>query len=115
MYDLILLFLLLVAVAVAAAAMSDSPVEWAREEWRRIRADTWAPSEPAENTAGSVADPRVARMDLRMRALGKRMRREGRTLHSPQKRYVPVLTKPAPAERPPKADRVVTPLRFLKR
>lgn len=58
-----------------------------------------------ESDAGSVADPRVARMDLKQRAYGKRLRREGRTLLA-GKEYIPTLTIPAPAK-PPRADKVV--------
>jgi hypothetical protein len=64
-----------------------------------------------ESTAGSVADPRVARMDLRQRSYGKRLRREGKTLLS-GKAYVPVLTIALPVK-PPKADKV-TPIRRVK-
>lgn len=65
-----------------------------------------------ESRAGSVADPMVARMDLRQRAYGKRLRREGRTLLA-GKEYIPTMTKPQPAK-PPKADRVVSILRVKK-
>lgn len=93
--------LLVLAVAVFVAASTGDPIAWAREEWRRIRARTWAPGEFPSST-----DTRIARMALKQRALAKRMRREGRHLLA-GKPYVPVLTKPAEPERAPRADKVV--------
>jgi len=78
---------------------------WLRNEWRLIRLDTWAEEPRSTSPAGSVADPRVARMDLRQRAYGKRLRREGRSLLS-GKEYTPALTKEQPAP-PPKSGKVV--------
>lgn len=63
-------------------------------------------SEPRrkDSNAGSVADPKVARMDLKQRAYGKRLRREGRSLLS-GKAYKPALTTQQPAK-PARTDNV---------
>lgn len=99
---LALLFIWLVVLLVVLLSAGDI-VGWAREEWRRLRAETWAP----DNAPCTVQDPRVALMTLKQRALGKRMRRDGRSLLA-SKPYVPVLTKPAASEAtPPKSDKVV--------
>ena len=102
MSDYHALILIWLVLAIVLALCAGNLTAWAREEWRRLRAESWAPD---EFQPCSVSDPRVARMDLKRRALGKRMRRQGRTLLG-GKGYVPVLTKPAEAP-PPKANKVV--------
>lgn len=62
------------------------------------------PRKRRESDAGSVADPKVARMDLKQRAYGKRLRREGRTLLA-GKHYTPAVGKPTPAK-PTRTDNV---------
>lgn len=58
---------------------------------------------------GTVEDPDVANMVVRQRAMGKRMRRQGRSLLS-GKAYVPALTKFAEPASPQQPHNVV-PLR----
>lgn len=86
-------------------------LRWLRNEWRLIRLDTWV-DEP-KSTLGTMADPRVAKMVVRQRAYGKRLRRQGRSLLS-GKEYIPAMTQPAPAAKPPKGDKVV-PIRSAQR
>ena len=102
MTDLFALVALWFGIAIVLAGCAGNIVMWAREEWRRIKADSWADDAPQPC---SVSDPRVARMDLKRRALGKRLRKQGRTLLA-GKAYVPALTK-AVEESPPKASKVV--------
>lgn len=103
--DLIRLVLLLFAVALLASLLSRmSPVAWLRREWQLMRMRSWA--RPREISGpGTLDDPRVQNMVIKQRALGKRMRKQGRTLLS-GKHYIPALTKPGDAP-PPKADKVV--------
>lgn len=111
--DAIAIALLILVVALGAAMFSrGSLTAWAREEWRLMRQNTWAMTRRPGITGGSVAEPRVAAMDLRMRAYAKRLRREGRHLTN-GRRYVPVLTKPA--EPPPPRAAKVYPIRKPQR
>lgn len=96
------LAIVLLAGLVAALASGDC-ASWIREEWRRMRADTWA-------SLPTGKDKRVERLEKRQRAMAKRMRKKGRHLYA-GKKYVPQLTAPtAEAARPPKADKVVVPI-----
>jgi hypothetical protein len=102
---LLVLFVLLVAIVAPTAG---GFVAYFRGEWRMIRARTWAP--------GTADDPDVKAMVVRQRAMGKRLRRQGRSLLGPEgkrKAYTPQLTKPAPESTPPRANEVVVPLRRI--
>ena len=98
--DFLALVALLAVFAVALALASRRPLDWIREEWRLMWAETWARA-PERVAGGSIDEPRVKAMDTRMRAYAKRLRREGRSLTA-GKRYIPALTKPAdpPTTRP---------------
>jgi hypothetical protein len=110
--DFITTSLLLLALAIILARSAHlTPWKWAKREWYLVRRETWAPKAGAGTVEG---DPRVERMDAKQRALGKRMRRDGRTLHNPARKYVPVLTKPAEDPPPPRANKVV-PIRKSQR
>lgn len=61
----------------------------------------------------TMEDPRCMALWIKQRKLGAKMGKAGKSLLS-GKAYVPVLTKQVPVERPPRADRVVTPLRRVK-
>jgi hypothetical protein len=104
MNDAIALVLLLIVLAACIViSRGGDMIGWIREEAYRARADTWEP--------GTMDDPRIASLVQKQQALSEAMRLEGRTLLA-GRRYIPELTKPAePATRPPKADRVVVPLR----
>lgn len=103
MNDLFALAVFFAALALVIALSSGDLIAWAREEWRLLRLHTWAPDAAQPCT---LRDERVALMVLKQRALGKRMRRQGRSLLA-DKPYTPVLTKPAEDPAPPKADKVV--------
>lgn len=109
--DLLTLIVLLAAVAVGAAIASGGIGRWALGEWRAMRARSWAPGDNLDGP-GTMADARVAAMVVRQRAYGRRLRRQGKTLLA-GKEYVPVLTRAVPEHHdpPPRADRVVVPLR----
>lgn len=105
--DFLVLVIIIVAVAFAAGICSGGIAPWARGEWRLMRQHTWAP-DPEAGPCTVEGDARAASMVVKQRALGKRLRREGRSILSAGREYTPVLTKPAPVvERPPKADKVV--------
>lgn len=114
MTDFIALALFLVTLALLLAFAAGGIVPWIRNEIALMRADTWQGDRLINPALGSFADPRVALVDMKRKQLGKRMKKQGRSLISKRnaKNYVPELTKPAdPPAPPPKADKVVTPLR----
>lgn len=112
---------LILVLAIAIAIASKHPLRWAREEWRAMLADSFAPQRPGI-TGGSLAEPhedtasreelkaydRVKAMDTKLRAYAKRMRRDGRHLIA-GKRYIPFGTKPS--EPPPTRSGKVLPIR----
>jgi hypothetical protein len=105
MTDVAALLALLVVLALVLAFASKRPIDWIREELRLMRADTWQ-GEYLVNPA-LVDVERAALMAAKGRALGKRMKRQGRSLISKTpKPYVPVLTKQVDPV-PPLADKVV--------
>jgi len=112
-YDVIILLAAFGLVAVLWAIFD--PINlfaWLREEWRLMRAETWADGE-YEGEPGTVTDPDVRAMVARQRAFGERLRWQGKSLLS-GKEYRPVLTKPAdPPPPPPMANRVF-PIRRAK-
>lgn len=91
--EFVALFVFLFALALVLAIASKHPIHWVREEWERIRADEFAPRRPGIS-GGTIAEPRVKKMDERMRAYAKRLRRDGRHLIA-GKRYIPDGTKPS--------------------
>jgi hypothetical protein len=102
------LIVIFLCIAIVGAALYGGSVRaWLRAEWRAGSEETFYRSDYLVNPRlGSVVDPRVAKMMLKQRALGKRMRRKGKTLFSASKSYVPVLTKQVPLPDPPKAAEV---------
>lgn len=101
-----LLFLLAVFLLIALVSALFHPggfIGWCRQEWRLIRAQTWAPA------PSTLADPDVASMVARQKAMGERMKRQGVSLLAGHA-YRPALTKPATTP-PPRAAAVVTPIR----
>lgn len=104
MNDMVALLAVLAALALVIGLSSGDLVAWVREEWRLLRMRTWAPEVDAPPC--TLRDPKVALMVLKQRALGKRMRKQGRSLLA-SKPYTPALTKPAEEPTPPKADKVV--------
>lgn len=112
MNDIAALLALLFIIVCVLALSSGSLTAWAREEWRRMRADTWA---PGTLTGPTSKEKDAAALLRRQHALAKRMRKKGRHLYSTSKAYKPALTTPSPAPRPPKADRVVTPFKVVSK
>lgn len=55
--DALALLVLIVLCALVVALLSGNPTAWAREEWRRMWADTWA--EAPKSDANTAEDPRV--------------------------------------------------------
>lgn len=109
MTDFLALGALLAFLAFVFSRAAGGFIAWLREEWRLLRMDSWATSDYVVNPSlGTRADPRVARVDLARRALGRRMRKQGRGLLGPRaKPYTPELRPPAPDPTPPKAGKVV--------
>jgi hypothetical protein len=103
MTELLLLLAVFVLVACVAAIFHPGGfVGWCLQEWRLMRAETWA---PPPNT---LSDPDVASMVARQKAMGERMKRQGVSLLA-GRAYRPALTKPTAP--PPRAAAVVTPIR----
>lgn len=103
--DLLALIVFLVLLGTALGLAAGGIVGYLREEWRRMRARTWAPG----SGPGTMDDPRVAAMVARQRFYGRHLRKKGLSLLA-GKPYVPVLTKPSEAEPQEQPDNVV-PLR----
>lgn len=81
MMDLLALIVLLALCAVVVAILSGNPTAWIREEWDRIRADTWAESaEAPKSDANTMDDPRVQRTFLKLREARAGMKRRGTKL-----------------------------------
>lgn len=97
--DFVALAVLLAILGAALAIGAGGFVAWAREEWRRMRADTWAPS------AGTMQDPACQDLFIRQRRLAEQMRRVGKHLLA-GKPYTPTLTK-SPDNHPAALDNVV--------
>lgn len=80
---------------------------WVRNEIALARADQWSGDYLVNPALGSMADPNVARMDMKRKRLGKRMKKQGRSLLT-KKAYTPVLTKKTDDTTPaPRADKIV--------
>lgn len=92
--DVLALVIVIALASIIAGLAAGGVLQWARAEWRRMWVETWGPTGCPEPF--TVADPRIARMVLRQRSFGKRLRREGRSLLA-GKAYTPVLTKVEPA------------------
>jgi hypothetical protein len=104
--DLLALLALLIVLVCFVAPAAGGLVAWARGEWQLIRANTWQGDHLVNPALGSAReDIAVAHTEAMQYELGQRLRRQRRTLLD-EKKYVPALTKPAPAEPPPKADKV---------
>lgn len=99
---------LILALAVVLALASRNPLAWLREEWRLMRADTWAAG-PSKIVGATAEEERAKILLHRQRALAKHMRRKGKHLFA-GKRYRPALTAPVAPATPPRAD-VVVPMR----
>jgi hypothetical protein len=113
MSDWLALLSLIAGLAILLACWSGDVIAWAREEWRLMRAKTWAPG-ATRITGPTTKEDAATRLLRRQRALAKRMRKKGRHLYA-GKTYRPVLTSPAPtASQPPKVDRVVVQMRLTK-
>lgn len=104
--DILALLIVLALVILLAARQAGGLLLWMREEWRAAYVESFAPERLVNPRLGSVAhDDRVALMAVKQRALGKRMRRDGRSLLA-GKAYRPALTKAEPPAKP--APNVVT-------
>lgn len=84
-------------------------LRWLADEWRLAHMKSWDTPE-AQSILGTMEDPRVATMVVAQRALGRRMKREGKSLlgykRQPGRSYTPVLTKPTPIEPAPRSAEV---------
>lgn len=107
--EMLLLLAVFLFVALVFALLDPVPVAawyrqlrtWAREELRLVAEESW--SDGIYQGPGTAADPRVAEMAEKQRALAQRMRAEGRHLLAGYP-YKPTLTKESP---PPRAAHVV--------
>lgn len=109
--DILATVLFLAVLAAVLAVWSPLPfVAWMRREIQLMRAETFQGDYIVNPALGTRADPVVARMDMKRKRLGKRMKKQRRSLLA-DKPYTPVLTKKADEPAPPRADKVVIPLR----
>jgi hypothetical protein len=107
MTDFLALAALLLVLGLVLAKASGAIVPWVRNEIALMRAETWQGEHLINPRLGSLADERVARVDMKRKRLGKRMKKQGRSLLA-KKEYTPVLTKKAEdTTTPPRADKVV--------
>lgn len=101
--DALGLLAMLALVVIATAPMSPGAfIRWLLEEWRVFKLDTWDDGKYDAPRAGSITDPRVARMVERQRIAGDVLRQNGLSILCPR-RYIPDGTKPA---EPPPGRRV---------
>ena len=107
--DILAMLIVLALVILLAARQAGGFLLWLREEWRAAYVESFAPDHLVNPRLGSVAhDDRVALMTARQRYLGKRMRREGRSLLA-GKAYRPALTKTeAPVKVAPRSAKVLS-------
>jgi hypothetical protein len=105
--DFLALAVFLIVLAIVLGKTAGGIVPWIRNEIALMRAQTWQGPYLVNPALGSSTSPGVARMEKKRKALGKRMKKQGRSLLA-KKVYTPVLTKKADdASPPPRADKVV--------